>query len=149
MFVLLFPVDCPLKTAPRFSRRLLHSRTLCNFPCHTPNCLCSFGMWWAVVLQRVAMKETQSDLKRKFRFFKHFLKMFFVLFSCLRFRHLLWDKYWSSVHREKVATTETVCSRLQPIMWQTKRKNTHNQKKTERGSLQICNLLKMYCQINF
>lgn len=59
--------------------------------------------------------------------------MFFVLFSCLRFRHLRWDKYWSSVHREKVGTTETVCSRLQPIMWQTKRKNTQNQKKKWKG----------------
>lgn len=74
-------MDCPLKTAPRFSRRLLYSRTLCNFPCHTPNCLCSPGMWWAVVLQRVAMKETQSDLKRKFRFSNIFWKCFL---SCFR-----------------------------------------------------------------
>lgn len=43
MFTLLLPVDSPLKTTPCVSQRLLHLHTLCNLPCHTPNCQCSPG----------------------------------------------------------------------------------------------------------
>lgn len=43
MFRLLFPVVSALKTTARASQRLSHLHTLCNLPCHTPNCQCSAG----------------------------------------------------------------------------------------------------------
>lgn len=63
-----------------------------------------------------------------FFFIFYFLCFCFVL--CLLFCHLLWNSYSSLLHWEKVGTTETVCSLLQPIMQQTKRE-TH--KKNDRG----------------
>lgn len=95
--------------------------------------ICPVTLQTASALLGLQWKKCRTTWNGSFAFQTFFLKMFLVLFLCLRFGHLLWDKYWSSVHREKVGTTETVCSRLQPIMWQTKRKNMHNQKNKIKG----------------
>lgn len=104
----------------------------------TPALLACDRLWFSDGMEKGSI---ESNREGNFCCWKYFSCFCFVF--CLLFCHLLRDSYWSSLHWEKVGTTETVCSRRHFMMWQTKCE-THTQKKPKGGSMQIWD---WFCQI--
>lgn len=75
----LFPVDCPLKSAPYVSYRLLHLHTL-YLPCHSQNPQCSPSKWWTLVLQGLQCRNYWTTSNKSYAF-KSFFESVFGLVS--------------------------------------------------------------------